>query len=305
MEVVKSSQMEKCHLCFLKFPRKSLLLKHLKEHADIKKEIEAPLEEVSTDSDSLDHSQKYSQVSKCRFCGDKFLRKSFLNDHIKEKHKKNKQRQKSSRNTCPFCDEMPSDMKSHIKEEHSFSCKLCRMRFKTKPLLVEHIYLEHPTCEVCNRSFNTKKELLVHQKDHPEEHYNAETTDDTDSDASEEDPRDVEDRDFHDNINCVNIERFAKIKDLITKNDFKTLSRDKKLLKSLSIIMNGLVRGFIPICSAQRLVLANRQKELMNRLAKKPSGRLVMKERKDLSLIFDTIWKSVKHVSESFLELNE
>jgi len=43
----------------------------------------------------------------------------------------------------------------------------------------------------------------------------------------------------------------------------------------------------------------------MNRLAKKPSGRLVMKERKDLSLIFDSIWTSVKHVSESFLELNK
>jgi hypothetical protein len=177
------------------------------------------------------------------------------------------------------------------------------MRFKTKPLLMEHIYLEHPNCEVCNRSFNSRRELLVHQKDHPEEHYNAETTDD--SDASEEDLRDVDDRDFHDNINCVTIERFAKIRDLITKNDFKTLSKDKKLLKSLSIIMNGVKRGFIPICSAQRLVLAHRQKELMHRLAKKPSGHLVMKERKDLSLIFDTIWKSVKHVSESFLEFNE
>ena len=92
---------------------------------------------------------------------------------------------------------------------------------------------------------NTKRELLVHQKDHPEECFDIEeTTDEEDSDESKEDQHDIKDKEFHENINCVTIDRFAKIRDLITKNDFKALSKDKRLLKSLSIIMNG-VKGSV------------------------------------------------------------
>ena len=320
MEVeIKSSQLLKCHLCFQKFTRKSFLRKHLKEHDDIRKEItdyqplqvsqaNTKIEEVSSDSD-LSEDQKHSQVAKCRFCGDKFLRKSSLYAHIKEIHKKNKHRQLRNQQDdekCPFCDETPSDLKLHIKQEHSFSCRGCRIRFKTKKLLLEHILLEHPVCKVCNKSFNTKRELLIHQKDHPEERFDIEeTTDEDDSDESEEDQHDIKDREFHENINCVTIDRFAEIRDLITKNDFKTLSKDKRLLKSLSIIMNGVKRGFIPICSAQRLVLTNSQRELLYRLAKSTTGHLVMKERQDLSLLFDVLWDSVKQVSAAFLKYDQ
>ena len=82
---IKSSQLLKCHLCFQKFTRKSFLLKHLKEHDDIRKEIKdyqpledsqanAKIEKVSSDSD-LSDDQKHSQVAKCRFCGDRFIKK--------------------------------------------------------------------------------------------------------------------------------------------------------------------------------------------------------------------------------------
>ena len=320
MEVeIKASQLLKCHLCFQKFTRKSFLLKHLKEHDDVRKEItdyqplqdsqdNTKIETVSSDSD-LSQDQKHSQVAKCRFCGDKFLRKSLLYAHIKEMHKKNKHRQlrnKQDDEKCPFCDDTPSDLKLHIKQEHSFSCRGCRVRFKTKKLLLEHILLEHPSCKVCNKTFNTKRELLIHQKDHPEERYDIEeTTDEEASDESEEDQRDIKDKQFHENINCVSIDRFAEIRDLITKNDFKSLSKNKRLLKSLSIIMNGVKRGFIPICSAQRLVLTNSQRELLYRLAKSTTGHLVMKERQDLSLLFDVLWDSVKQVSAAFLKYDQ
>ena len=320
MEVeIKASQLLKCHLCFQKFTRKSFLLKHLKEHDDVRKEItdyqplqdsqdNTKIETVSSDSD-LSQDQKHSQVAKCRFCGDKFLRKSFLYAHIKEMHKKNKHRQlrnKQDDEKCPFCDDTPSDLKLHIKQEHSFSCRGCRVRFKTKKLLLEHILLEHPSCKVCNKTFNTKRELLIHQKDHPEERYDIEeTTDEEASDESEEDQHDIKDKQFHENINCVSIDRFAEIRDLITKNDFKSLSKNKRLLKSLSIIMNGVKRGFIPICSAQRLVLTNSQRELLYRLAKSTTGHLVMKERQDLSLLFDVLWDSVKQVSAAFLKYDQ
>ena len=319
MEVeIKASQLLKCHLCFQKFTRKSFLLKHLKEHDDVRKEItdyqplqdsqdNTKIETVSSDSD-LSQDQKHSQVAKCRFCGDKFLRKSLLYAHIKEMHKKNKHRQlrnKQDDEKCPFCDDTPSDLKLHIKQEHSFSCRGCRVRFKTKKLLLEHILLEHPSCKVCNKTFNTKRELLIHQKDHPEERYDIEeTTDEEASDESEEDQH-IKDKQFHENINCVAIDRFAEIRDLITKNDFKSLSKNKRLLKSLSIIMNGVKRGFIPICSAQRLVLTNSQRELLYRLAKSTTGHLVMKERQDLSLLFDVLWDSVKQVSAAFLKYDQ
>ena len=319
MEVeIKPSQLLKCHLCFQKFTRKSFLLKHLKEHDDVRKEItdyqplqdsqdNTKIETVSSDSD-LSQDQKHSQVAKCRFCGDKFLRKSLLYAHIKEMHRKNKHRQlrnKQDDEKCPFCDDTPSDLKLHIKQEHSFSCRGCRVRFKTKKLLLEHILLEHPSCKVCNKTFNTKRELLIHQKDHPEERYDIEeTTDEEASDESEEDQH-IKDKQFHENINCVSIDRFAEIRDLITKNDFKSLSKNKRLLKSLSIIMNGVKRGFIPICSAQRLVLTNSQRELLYRLAKSTTGHLVMKERQDLSLLFDVLWDSVKQVSAAFLKYDQ
>ena len=322
MEVnIKPSQLLKCQICFQKFTRKSFLLKHLKKHDDMRKKItdnqpiedsqtNAKIEEVTSDSDISD-DQNHSQVVKCRFCGDKFLRKSLLYAHIKEKHKKNKHRQvrnKHGDEKCPFCDETPSHLKLHIRQEHSFSCTGCRIRFKSKSLLLEHISLEHPTCKVCNKTFNTKRDLLTHQKDHPEELFDVEeTTDEDDSDESEEDQRDVNDREFHENINCVAIERFAEIRELITKNDFKSLSKNKKLLKGLSIIMNGVKRGFIPICSAQRLVLTNSQRELLYRLAKSTTttGHLVMKERQDLSLLFDVLWDSVKQVSAAFLKYDQ
>ena len=53
------------------------------------------------------------------------------------------------------------------------------------------------------------------------------------------------------------------------------------------------------------LVLTNSQKELLYRLAKSTTGHLVMKERQDLSLLFDVLWDSVKHVSAAFLKYDQ
>ena len=113
-----------------------------------------------------------------------------------------------------------------------------------------------------------------------------------------------EDRDFKEHIHCVTLKKFSILRDLIKKNDFKSLAKDEELLESLGLIMYGVKRGFIPICSSQRLVLTNSQKELLYRIARNPSGRLVMKERRDLSLLFEVLWKSVKYVADVFQEYN-
>ena len=243
----------------------------------------------------------------CPICRKKFDRKSMLDIHIKTHHKTNKHTVKK----CVFCGEKPTNMSRHIKSEHSFSCKFCKKRFKFQTELAEHISIEHPSCDECNKMFLSKRELLVHQKEHPRPTF---VPDESSDDSSEDEDEELnegdpgyrrEDRDFKEHINCVTVKKFSIIRDLIKKNDFKSLAKDKELLESLGLIMHGVKRGFIPICSIQRLVLTKSQKELLYRIARNPSGRLVMKERRDLSLLFDVLWKSVKYVADAFQEYDK
>ena len=242
----------------------------------------------------------HDEPVKCPTCHKMFARKSILDKHIKTLHNRKK---------CVFCDEYTSNRIRHIRSEHNFSCKLCKKRFKFETELTEHISIEHPTCDKCNKTFLSKRELLVHQKDHPEDKFIPEESSDDSSDDEELSEGEAGDkreaRDFKEHINCVTVKKFSMIRDLINKNDFKTLIKDKELLESLGLIMYGVKRGFIPICSEQRLVLTNSQKELLYRIARNPSGRLVMKYRHDLSLLFDVLWKSVKYVSDVFQEYNK
>ena len=270
--VIKSSQLERCQHCFRRFVSKAKLNQHIEEtHVDT---------ESSSDSDE---SNGNSQSRKCRICGEKFTTKRDISYH-RQLHKKGKQ--VKSKNTFEKCDYCDKRLPSHR--------------------LAKHILLVHPTCKVCFKTFKTKREMLTHQKDHPEDRFKPSDSSDVDSSDTDSDQdinqHDDEDKDFHENINCVTIERFAEVRELIMKNDFKTLVADKKLLKALSIIMKGVKKGFIPICSAQRLVLTNSQKRLLYRLAKNTSSHVVMKEKQDLSLLFEVLWDSVKQVSQTFLK---
>ena len=283
MDSDSHTQTVRCPVCGLKFLRRSWLKQHLEEHKQPK---------PSSDSDiSL---LPVSQLVKCPICHKKFANQSTLDKHVKTIHKKNKHRDKK----CLLCNERTADMDKHIKSQHGFSCKLCKQRFKFQTQLTEHISIEHPSCVICKKIFLTKRELLVHQKDHPEETFVPEES----SSEEEEEEDEAERRDFKNHITCVTVERFSTIRNLINKNDFKTLTKDKTLLESLGLIMHGVKRGFIPLCSLQKLVLTNNQKKLLHRIAWQPTARLVMKERRDLSLLFDVLWKSVKYVSDVFQE---
>jgi len=66
--------------------------------------------------------------------------------------------------------------------------------------------------------------------------------------------------------------------------------------------MKGVTKGHIPICGGQRLALNKQQKSLIYRLAKNTSGRFVRREKRDLAIVFDVLWKSVRLVSEAFNE---
>jgi hypothetical protein len=80
------------------------------------------------------------------------------------------------------------------------------------------------------------------------------------------------------------------------------LTKDKVLLDALGKLMKGVTKGHIPICGGQRLALNKQQKNLIYRLAKNPSGRFVRREKRDLTIVFDVLWKSVRLVSEAFNE---
>ena len=268
--------------------------------------IKQSLPRIDFDTEMLESPIPVSQMVKCPICYKKFSNTE-IDYHMKSKHKKNKQPLKK----CDLCGERTDNMLRHYKSKHNFSCRICKKRFEFQSELAEHISIEHPTCDKCNKSFSTKGQLIKHQREHPEEKFRVpsedeeEEEDDLDSQISEgEAILKREDMDFNSHINCMTIEQFLEIRKLINENDFKTLSRDKDLLEALGILMRGVKRGFIPICSSQRLALTNSQKELLYRLARKPSGRLVMKERRDLSLLFETLWASVKFVSEAFANLD-
>ena len=296
VEQFKHSQVERCPICGQRFLRRSWLKRHISnEH------------KVSRNENEEVNPIRSSQLVKCPICYKKFGRKSILDEHIKSQHKKNKHHAVQ----CKFCEETPIDMSKHLRSEHFFSCKLCRERFKFQTLLTDHISMQHPSCDKCGKTYLSKRELLKHQKEHPENEFIAEISSHESDDgldnsgtdpADSDDPDDpeIERKDYEEHINCVTVKRFSIIKQLISKNDFKSLAKDTELLESLGIIMNGVKRGFIPLCSGQKKVLTNRQKNLVYVLARNPSGQLVMKERRDLSLLFDVLWKSVKYVSDVF-----
>ena len=303
----KNSQVVRCPKCKQRFLRWDYMYEHLKTEHKPSSDSEISLvsdhkKDTSSDTDSDVSEIRSSQLVKCQICYKKFATKDIRADHIKTAHASNKHHVTK----CVFCEERPAKMAEHIKSEHSFACQVCRMRFKTKSLLVEHMTIDHPTCEKCDKSFLAKSELMKHQfKDHPQEDSSSDESESGDQGESaddEEDPRVKDNKDYLKHINCVTVKRFSRIRELISRNDFTTLSNDKDLLEALGIIMRGVKQGYIPICGAQRLTLNKRQKALLYRLAANPSGRLVRREKRDLSLMFDVLWKSVKFVSESFNE---
>ena len=119
---------------------------------------------------------------------------------------------------------------------------------------------------------------------------------------SDEDDIDLEDRQFHKHINCVTIDKFMEIKDLINQNRFDTLVGDDELLAALQTIFKGVIKGYIPICSSQRLVLTKPMKKLMFSFGTNPSGTLLMRNKSNLKQLFSILWDSVSTVVNSVMK---
>ena len=124
--------------------------------------------------------------------------------------------------------------------------------------------------------------------------------DDSNDDASDDDELKKRDELSREHINCVTIGRFMQVRNLIRNDDFDTLSRDVDLVNALQVIIKGVLEGFIPICSAQRMVLTPELKFLMNSFSRYGSPEMIMKHRDNLKLLFEILDKSIKFVVDTF-----
>ena len=215
---------------------------------------------------------------------------------------------------CNFCFDVftsRNDLNIHIKKSHPFRCNQCMRSFDTEEELMDHLEVDHPTCPVCGGAFPNREKFLHHyHTDHPQEEANEPEPDtemDTESEdelTDEENPKaelNREDKQFHKHINCITIDRFLDIKRLISDNHFESLVEDEELMKGLQILLKGVVKGFIPICSSQRFALTKQMKDLMYGFIKRPSARKILRDKTNFKLLFDIIWSSVESVITSFL----
>ena len=91
-----------------------------------------------------------------------------------------------------------------------------------------------------------------------------------------------------------------EIHDLIEQNQFETLANDEELVEGLQIIFKGVIKGYIPLCAAQRLVLTKPMKKLLHSFGRRPSASLLVRKKKDLKQLFKVLWQSVDNVIQSY-----
>ena len=266
------------------------------------------------------------RIFPCPDCHRHFETQEVLNRHYRDKHNRSKNKHKQpARQGSPIDQEVagPSNVKVyqctickdilktkkgylHHMKSHRYDCKMCAARFDTVDDRDKHMSLEHPWCRICDQAFTNLDEYLRHKvRLHPENydrydgHLPSESEDAMNSD---EDDIDLEDRQFHKHINCVTIDKFMEIKDLINQNRFDTLVGDDELLAALQTIFKGVIKGYIPICSSQRLVLTKPMKKLMFSFGTNPSGTLLMRNKSNLKQLFSILWDSVSTVVNSVMK---
>ena len=247
----------------------------------------------------IDYSFSEDEIE-CPKCNLSFPSQALLNSHMKV-HKK-----ATAVFQCEICKDIlktRGGYRAHMESHKRHECNMCAAQFNSTDDRDMHMSMNHPMCTKCNIAFTTIDEYLRHnQREHPKDntydgpHLSSES-EDPDSD---EDSLAAEDRLFHKHINCVTIDRFMKIRDLIEKDQFDTLANDEELLEALQIIFKGVIKGYIPICAPQRMVLTKRMKKLVYTFGRRPSATLLKRNRKDIKQLFRVLWSSVDRVIKSY-----
>lgn len=117
---------------------------------------------------SLIHSEDVElRKFECDVCGEKFRRKTHLQQHKIAEHTEN------YRYTCDKCGKgffQMSRLNRHVKSHEIRQCTNCDATFDKWSALMAHKHKEHVNsnlkCTVCDREFNSKRLLKAHQKTH-------------------------------------------------------------------------------------------------------------------------------------------
>ena len=197
-------------------------------------------------------------------------------------------------------------MRSHEKEH----CIHCALSFDSRVDRDIHMSLEHPKCTVCDITFFNIDQYTRHRlRHHPENRsYDGELpseSEDEEDAGSDVYVADIEDRQFKKHIDCVTIDRFMEIQNLIEHNQFETLANDVELLGALQIIFKGVLKGYIPICSLQRLTLDRPMKKLLYDFGTSASATLLLRNKKTLKGLFKILGSSIDHVVNDYSKYGE
>ncbi|XP_015108643.1 zinc finger protein 62 homolog [Diachasma alloeum] len=117
---------------------------------------------------------------KCKYCSQKFFKKSELQIHQKKNHyddvMKDPESEKFECETCGKSYVEKSYYNSHVrkhqaKHEGRFTCPTCEKKFSTAAVLKCHIEVRHEkqpkyVCDICSKSFCGSRNLQVHRKRH-------------------------------------------------------------------------------------------------------------------------------------------
>ncbi|CAH2000776.1 unnamed protein product [Acanthoscelides obtectus] len=167
----ENAKLFSCYDCMFTVSNKNLLIKHMKEHKNVK------------------HArQRWSRhILTCTHCNSTFKQKFNMDDHIIRKHPEFISSVSSKIHQCTHCSyktTKKSNLTDHI-ETHSETCASfstcthCSAPFKTKKGLYHHILQNHPDfississkihrCTLCDYKTTYHSELARHKLKHPE-----------------------------------------------------------------------------------------------------------------------------------------
>lgn len=175
--------------------------------------------------------------------------------------------------------------------------------------------LEHPKCVQCGQRFQKYSQLdqhitlMHHATERVKDIQHALTDDDispnitsdsSDTNESSDDELKNQDSLSRKHLNCVTVDRFLQVRNLIARNEFESLIADKKLINAMRTIIVGVTHGFIPLCSSQRLILTPRLKQLLHKLNRSPSSKLILENRDNITQLFQILGNSIRFIVDSF-----
>jgi len=303
---IPSSQQKKCSICYKKFATQAILDEHLREDHKERSKSHKSVKRIQ--------SRNKPKLYPCHLCDDHFRSRDRLNDHVRT-HSNNDGEVAGPSDwapttkvyQCKICKDIlrtEDGYLNHMSDHHvKYDCTVCAARFDDINARDVHMSLEHPKCMVCNIAFFSIEEYERHKLDHhPEDrYYDAELPSETEDEMSDdENDHDLEDRQFRNHVNCVSVDQFMQIHELIMSNQYETLVNDPDLLDSLQIIFKGVIKGYIPLCSPQRLILTREMKKLLISYGTNASTTLLLRKKKTLKHLFQILWPSVRLVVEEF-----